>query len=471
MPCGLAASLSLGACSSAPPRERPLTHVARAVPLLFPQRAASIEHDTSPGHPILADDFREVRGVLFSPDGSLLAVDDDRMEAMGCFGYTLSTIHLYDTTTWKERVVVQPGHALVGWGFSAGGERLLVATRNNIALETEHPVEVAEIDTRTGDVSPSEFDPKDPALPAPSQRAVDSRGLFTVTARDAEVDVIETASGSMAAELGALPKAKVTAEVLPDGSTVLFAVLWSTGEQAVWNATTGAVVSFAPELEAPVKAMALTPSGRVALAEANGAMWRYDFENGALVGRKVAKVLDAVVVGLGETAVFVGTLKGQVVGFNAASGKRMFSATLAGAVPEAIALSDKELDVASRDGTTWTFQVPSGRLIHKYQGIGLLGGGDPNAPIAPFGVDMPVRTTVICDASCWVTVGDSSVLLVAGDVPGSATAWGGVSVELLGKGAESRIRCLRGAVVVALSECAGATAARGLVGVAQKPPL
>jgi dipeptidyl aminopeptidase/acylaminoacyl peptidase len=436
--------------------------------------------DIRPPEPraVLANDFENVSAVLFSPDGSRLAVNDDRQLSMGCFGYSEATIHVYDTQTWKERLIVQPGRALVGWAFAPGGDKLVVATRENVALGGKHPVEGSEIDLRSGESKTVSFDFESAAVGALTTAAVDPKNQFKAQGDKTEVRVTAVATGKPIARLGPPQGARIQALVLDAGQTVLFVAVWPTGEIAAWNLVNGAAAPLLTVPRSAVSAFSMDADGHLAVAEKAGEVWLYEWSAGSLQGRIVSKVPGATAVALdpGATRVFVGAAKGGLVGLETEKGRRVFRAATPKETPAALFLDGDRLQVETEQGNTWAFQVPSGRLLERQQGLSLLAGGDPAAPAEPWGdaEEPPVRTTAICfDRQCWIAIGDSVVRVLAGEQPGTATASAGELVEGLGQevAAQGSFLCLRGATVVAFSECEPRTQVKGLVGATQKQAL
>lgn len=357
-------------------------------------------------HAHLADDLGLVEAVRFSPDGAHLIVAEKKRDATGCVGYWTTTLHVYDTASWRERLIVPIHSAVDRWGFEEAA--LVVEARWAGEQASRISVELERGESR------GQQEPPRHALDRLEPAAINPSGQREARVEGRQVVVRDPRSGEVIARLGRASAVKAEARALDDASTVAVAALWPTGELSMFDLIAGTAVPLAP---APtnVGAFVIAGDGSLIVGRTNGELWRYRWNGRGLAGLVFARSgLTLSYLSVGDGRVVAGTKHGE-----------------------------------------WAFDLESGRLVsvNAPEPVGLL-GGDPAAPSAPRERRVSVMTDCL-GPRCAIAIGESTMELVAADEPGVLLVLDAGRFEVLGASeVPSILQCRSGALVQLVAACA-----------------
>ncbi len=402
---------------------------------------------------VLANDFAGPRGVLFSPDGASLAVADDEYVGWGCVQRVETSVTVYDTRTWRARVVQNLGANLYEWAFDAKSMALVLRVSDRAAARGHR---VMTVDVMAGVMnSPAEGLPG-PSMSRPTQTT--KLGDRVAQANASRVVVAHARTGALETELGATPDIHV--EALAFERAVDVVALWPTGELAAWDVVASAHARFDPPLsDHRVVLFDTDERGVLMLVRDDGVAWRYQRDaSGVHRGRVVVEAAHATSLPIDRAGSrwFAGFADGRVRGFDASNGRLMFSADTRAGRASRLEPRGEALRVWSPAGQNWTFDLGSSRLL----GVaidGMVGLLASEVSVSEAMVDTSGFEVGCFGSTCSVNTGTLSVRVVPGWRSGSLLLHDGVEFELLGGPGRDAVRCLRGASVVDAEDCEEAT--------------
>ncbi len=440
--------LALAACGA---EQRPPG--ARHWPLPVPSALALAEDDRLGLDPlgggvgaqvVLRNDLSRPSAVRFSPDGAVLAIADQEPSFVD--HTPLTNVHLFDTSTWRQRWLFSVGRGRVSeWDFSADSRFLYV-----------RPDGSTNADPFVFDLhQPGTFRAGSAPELAPAERwSLDPvRGYEAAIVRDQPyVRITDTRTGDRVTELGR-PRARAHAVVAHERGVLFLAALDQSGELGLWDGMTGRSIPFESARPPHIHTFAISTRGQLVLSTRSGELWSYrPLADGTMAGKRLRSgaPAESFAFGADHACWFAALRGGRVLGFDGALDTPTGLDVKLPARELWLSVYDDAI-TAHGGRASWELDASNGALRLVDTGmVGLLAGGDPSGSSTP---ELPIEAA--CEgARCRLEVAGRELWFVAADDPGSAFLYERSRYQPLGLPGPSRpLSCVASGFVLDDQSC------------------